>query len=156
MKYKPTEYGLDWMWEDKDLIEQLACHLWNRDIEEYDFVTNFKSDHYRTAIKQSQYEWHRLLLEDFRVKHFNCAVKLSDVKSAIKKAEGIALGRVKIEAFCTEHKDKVATKLVGGVRYLIYAKEGEAPDNFKLRVNEMSLTDTLGFTILKLPNSLID
>ena len=156
MKFRPDQYGLDWMWEDADLVERLACNLWNRDISDYDFVTNFKSNHYHAVIKQSQFEWCRLLLEDFRCKHYNCMVKLADVKSVVKKAEGISLGRVKLEAFCLENSEIVASKLVGGVRYLVYAKENENPVDFKRRVEGLSLTSDMEFVKLKLPNSLID
>ena len=156
MKYKPSEFGIDWMWEDAELIEQLGCHLWNRDLSKYDFVTNFKSPHYHNVIKQSQFEYVRLLLEDIRFKHLNCAVKLTDIKSMIKKMEGINLGRTKIETFCNDHKTIAATKALSGVRYLVYAKENELLTEFRGRIEKLSPTDSQGFEVLRLPKSLID
>ena len=156
MEYKKDQYGIDFLWEDSELISQLGRYVWNRDLSNYDFVTNFKSKHYHNVIKQSQFEYVRLLLEDIRFKHLNCAVKLADIKALIRKMEGINLGRTKIETFCNDHKNIVATKALSGVRYLVYAKEGEPLADFRSRIEKLSLTDTQGFDILRLCHSLID
>ena len=142
------------LWTRSDLIDRLARHLYFRDLSKFDPTKNFKSAHYLKMVKNSVSEWHSFLLEDFRTAHYNCAVKLMDLKCAIKTKEDVKPGRTKLTNICNEYKDKIGVKQIDGVRMMFFAKEDESEINFQTRIEKCSKHDTQGFEFLSQPNPL--
>lgn len=148
---RPSETDISWLWKDKELLAQLASFLFNRDLSDYDYVTNYKSSHYYDVVKTSVPEWVKFLTEDVRSVHYNCAIKFTDLKTILNKHEGVRPGRSKIEAVCKEYSNVVSYRYIRAVPYVFFAKEEEGFKDFQKRVRD-SLDS---FSILELPNSLI-
>ena len=148
MKFRKSP-SIDWLWDDKNLINQLAGFLYGMNLEEYDYVTNFKSAHYFEVVKSSKTEWVRFIIEDLYMGHYNCAIPVSAVRDAIKISEGIKVGRTKLEALEQEYESVLRIKRIDNKRYLFFSKKNETSASFCDRLKGVSRNGFGDFEELK-------
>jgi len=147
--------SLNWMWEDQELVGKLASFLWNRDLVNYDYVANFKSEHYFRIIKTSVPEWKRFIIEDLRNFNLNCVIPLLHIKNIMVKYGEVKPGIAKIEELCREYKELVGFKKIGNVHYILFSKESEEEISFQFRIRDCTLKSLQDFKLLELPNALV-
>lgn len=153
------EFGaknVSFLWQDETAVEQLAQHLYFRDLSEYDETTPLKSPQYHRVIRVSMSEWFRFLTTDFRALHLNCAVPYLPLRTVLCKNSYGAISSSKIEEKFRKYPAMAAIKIIEGRTYLVYSKEKESTKFFQTRLDLIDSKENHGFEILKLPKCLID
>jgi len=148
--------NVSFLWQDEEAVEQLAQHLYFRDLSDYDETVPFKSPQYHRVIRVSMSEWFRFLTTDFRALHLNCAVPYLPLRTVLTKNSYGAISSSKIEEKFRKYPSMAAIKIIDGKTYLVYAKENETAKSFQTRLEILESKGDHKFEILKLPKCLID
>lgn len=146
---------VDELWKNSELVEQLALHLYYRDLSSYNPIAPLKSPQYHRVIKTSMSEWFRFLITDFRNKHYNHAVQYLHVKTMMQKFTNCGVGSAKVEEKFKKYPHIASLMVKDDITYIIYAKKDEDVEEFKERLKKFEQDLDHGFIVKEQPNPLI-